>query len=155
MTTWDHRRNDRDDADFFARAAGTDRAARENAYQRENAHQRVRRLESLAHLLDTAIVVPGLGVRVGMDALIGLVPGIGDAATTLLSLWIVREAWALGAPRHVIGRMLANVAVDGAVGAVPLVGDAFDVMWRANRRNVRLLRDWLDREAFSLRREGW
>lgn len=117
--------------------------------------ERVERLEWLANLLDTAVVVPGLGIRLGMDAVIGLVPGIGDAITTALSLWIVREAWSLGAPRRLVGRMLANVAVDGAVGAVPLVGDAFDVLWRANRRNVRLLREWIDREERALRRTGW
>ena len=64
---------------------------------------------------------------------------------TALSLYIVHEARQLGAPRHVIVRMLANVMIDGFVGAVPLVGDAFDVLWRANRRNMRLLQDWLRR----------
>ena len=71
------------------------------------------------------------------------IPGIGDAVSTLISLYIVREARELGAPRHLVWRMLANVALDGMVGVVPLVGDAFDVMWRANRRNVKLLRDHL------------
>src|SRR5262249_55028006 len=74
------------------------------------------------------------------------VPGIGDAVTTAISLYIVHEARQLGAPLHVIARMLANVALDCVVGAVPVFGDAFDVMWRANRRNVRLLREWLGRE---------
>ena len=73
-------------------------------------------------------------------------PGIGDAVTTAMSLYIVHEAHRLGVPRHVIARMLANVALDGVVGAVPLVGDAFDVMWRSNRRNMRLLYEWLDRQ---------
>jgi len=73
--------------------------------------------------------------------------GIGDAITTAMSLYIVHEARQLGAPRHLIARMLANVALDGLVGAVPLLGDAFDVMWRANRRNMALLRKHLDREA--------
>jgi hypothetical protein len=65
--------------------------------------------------------------------------------TTALSLFIVHEAYQLGAPGHVIMRMLGNVALDGVFGAVPLVGDAFDVLWRANRRNVRLLMEWLGR----------
>jgi len=60
----------------------------------------------------------------------------------------VHEAWQLGAPRRVLTRMLANVALDGFIGAVPVAGDVFDVMWRANKRNVRLLREWLDREGF-------
>jgi hypothetical protein len=96
--------------------------------------------------LDTAFILPGTNVRFGFDALIGLLPGIGDAITTAISLYIVHEARQLGAPLHVIMRMLANVVLDGFFGAVPVVGDAFDVMWRANRRNVRLLREWLARE---------
>jgi hypothetical protein len=102
--------------------------------------ERLARLDALANLLDTAFVLPGTNIRFGFDAMIGLVPGIGDAITTLISLYIVREARELGAPRHLIARMLANVALDGIAGAVPFLGDAFDVMWRANRRNVALLR---------------
>jgi hypothetical protein len=108
--------------------------------------ERIARLDSLATLLDTALVIPGTNIRFGLDALIGLVPGIGDAVTTVMSLYIIHEVHHLGAPGHVIARMRANVALDGVVGAVPLVGDAFDVMWRSNRRNMRLLYDWLERE---------
>ncbi len=108
--------------------------------------ERIARLDALATLLDTAFILPGTNVRFGLDALIGLVPGIGDAVTTAMSLWIVHEAHQLGAPSHVIARMLGNVALDSVVGAVPLIGDAFDVMWRSNRRNMRLLQDWLERE---------
>src|SRR5205807_10312238 len=97
---------------------------------------RLARLDALATLLDTAFILPGSNVRFGFDAIIGLVPGIGDAITTAISLYIVHEARQLGAPLHVIMRMLANVAVDGFVGAVPVFGDAFDVMWRAHCRNV-------------------
>jgi uncharacterized protein DUF4112 len=85
-------------------------------------------------------------VRFGLDALIGFFPVVGDTITTALSLFIVHEAYQLGAPGRVIVRMLGNVALDGVLGAVPLVGDAFDVLWRANRRNVRLLMDWLEHE---------
>lgn len=109
--------------------------------------ERVKRLESIASVMDTAFFVPGTGIRFGFDGLIGLVPGIGDFATTALSLYLVHEAWQLGAPRHLIGRMLANVALDGVIGAVPIAGDVFDVMWRANRRNMRMLREWIDREG--------
>jgi len=97
---------------------------------------RIARIDALATLLDTALVIPGTGVRFGLDALIGLFPVVGDIITTALSLFIVHA------------RMLGNVAVDGVFGAVPLVGDAFDVLWRANRRNVRLLREWLDHERW-------
>jgi len=109
--------------------------------------ERVARLDALATLLDTAVLIPGTNIRFGLDALIGLVPGIGDAITTAMSLYIVHEARQLGAPGYLIARMLYNVALDGLVGAVPLVGDAFDVIWRANKRNMRLLQDWLDREG--------
>jgi hypothetical protein len=109
--------------------------------------ERIARLDALATLLDTAFVLPGINVRFGLDALLGLVPGIGDIITTAMSLYIVHEARRLGAPGHVIARMLGNVALDGVIGAVPLVGDLFDVMWRSNRRNMRLLQNWLAREA--------
>ncbi len=108
--------------------------------------QRLARLEALAKLLDVAFVVPGTNVRYGIDGLIGLVPVVGDVITTAISLWMVREARTLGAPMHLIARMLGNVALDGVVGLVPIAGDAFDVMWRANVRNMRMLRKWLDKQ---------
>jgi len=104
------------------------------------------RLEWLANIMDTAIVLPG-NIRVGADAVIGLLPGIGDAVTTGISLWIVKEAHSLGAAKHVLTRMVGNVAVDAITGVVPVLGDAFDVIWRANRRNVRLLREHFEREG--------
>jgi hypothetical protein len=106
--------------------------------------QRLARLDAMAKLLDVAFVLPGTNIRYGIDGLIGLIPVIGDLIATALSLWLVREARALGAPWHVTGRMLVNVAIDGVVGAVPIAGDAFDVLFRANMRNVRLLRRWID-----------
>lgn len=108
--------------------------------------QRFARLEALARLLDVAFILPGTKVRYGIDGLIGLIPVIGDLLTTAISLWIVREARALGAPAHVVARMLGNVALDGVVGLVPFAGDAFDVMFRANMRNMRILRRWMDKQ---------
>jgi hypothetical protein len=108
--------------------------------------QRIARLEALAKLLDVAFVLPGTNIRYGIDGLIGLIPIVGDIITTAISLWLVREARALGAPWYLTARMLGNVAVDGVVGMVPFAGDAFDVMFRANMRNVRLLRRWLDKQ---------
>ena len=108
--------------------------------------QRFARLEAIGNLLDTAFIVPGTNVRYGIDGLIGLIPVFGDIITTAIALWVVREARALGAPRHLVARMLANVAIDGAVGAVPLVGDAFDVAFKANVRNIRMLRKWMDKQ---------
>jgi hypothetical protein len=109
--------------------------------------QRLARLDALAQLLDVAFILPGTNIRYGIDGLIGLIPVIGDLITTAISLWLVREARALGAPWHLTARMLGNVALDGVVGMVPLAGDAFDVMFRANMRNVRLLRRWIDKQA--------
>jgi len=105
--------------------------------------ERIARLDALATLFDTAFVIPGTNIRFGIDAVIRLVPGIGDAITTGLALYVVNEARALGAPPFLIARMLANVALDGVVGAVPFVGDAIDVFWRVNRRNMALLLDHL------------
>lgn len=113
--------------------------------------ERIARIESLANLMDTALLIPGTGIRLGLDAVIGLLPGVGDAVSALISLYIVNEARALGAPRLLVGRMLANVALDGVVGAVPLVGDVFDVAWRANRRNVDLLRNHLRQQDAKTR----
>ncbi len=106
--------------------------------------QRIARLEAVAKLLDVAFVLPGTNIRYGIDGIIGLIPVVGDLIATALSLWLVREARALGAPWHVITRMLGNVAVEGVIGMVPVAGDAFDVLFRANMRNAKILRRWLD-----------
>lgn len=108
--------------------------------------QRFARIDALARLLDVAFVLPGTKIRYGIDGLIGLVPIVGDLFTTAISLWIVREARALGAPKYLVARMLGNVAVDGVVGLVPFAGDAFDVMFRANMRNMRILKKWMDKQ---------
>jgi hypothetical protein len=108
--------------------------------------QRLARLDAVAKLLDIAFILPGTKIRYGIDGIIGLIPVVGDIIATALSLWLVREARALGAPWHVTARMLGNVAVQGVVGAVPVAGDAFDVLFRANMRNVRLLRRWMDKQ---------
>jgi Domain of unknown function (DUF4112) len=107
--------------------------------------QRLARFEALAKLLDIAFILPGTKIRYGIDGILRLIPVIGDLVATAFSLWLVREARELGAPWHVTARMLGNVAVDGVVGMVPFAGDAFDVLFRANMRNVRLLRRWLDK----------
>jgi hypothetical protein len=108
---------------------------------------RIARIEWLATLLDARFGIPFTKLRFGADSLIGLAPGVGDVVTTALALYIVYEAHRLGVPKAVLVRMLGNVAVDGLVGAVPVAGDVFDVMFRANRRNVRILREHLERSA--------
>lgn len=109
--------------------------------------ERLARLETLATLMDAALVIPGTNVRVGFDALIGLVPGIGDLISAAVSGFIIVEARRLGAPRWLLARMAGNVAVDTIGGAIPLVGDLFDVAFRANLKNVRLLRSHLERRG--------
>ena len=101
------------------------------------------RITLLAKLLDSAFVIPGTNRRVGFDAVIGLVPGIGDAISTILASYIIWEARQLGLPRWKIARMMGNVAVDTAIGAVPLVGDAFDLFFKANERNLRIIHEHL------------
>lgn len=103
-------------------------------------------LRKLAYLMDERFVIPGLGVRVGLDGLAGLVPGVGDTAALAASAYIIYRGARLGAPRLLIGRMIANVAVDYLVGLVPVAGDIFDIAFKANRRNVALLDRWLAAE---------
>jgi hypothetical protein len=102
-----------------------------------SARQRVDRLE---HVLESAIRVPGLGTRIGADAIIGLLPGGGDAAMALLGLYLVWEARNMGASRGVLLRMLGNVGIDALIGSVPVAGDVFDLFFRSNRRNLKLIR---------------
>lgn len=94
---------------------------------------------SLARVLDTAIGIPGTKLRVGLDALLGLIPGAGDAVSAALSGYIVLAAARAGASRPVLLRMIGNVVFDTVVGSIPIVGDLFDVAFRANSRNVALL----------------
>jgi Domain of unknown function (DUF4112) len=111
----------------------------------------VERLRTLARLLDSAMRVPGTQYRFGIDALIGLVPGIGDAIGAIFSTYIVFQAARLGASRATLVRMLGNVALDTIVGEVPLLGDLFDVGWKANTRNVALLESHVERPAATRR----
>jgi hypothetical protein len=106
----------------------------------------LRRLETLGSLLDSRFRLPG-GFRFGLDPLIGLVPGLGDAASAIIALYIVLEAWRLGASRGTLARMLLNVGLDLAVGVIPVVGDAADFVFKSNRRNLALLRRHLGRAA--------
>jgi hypothetical protein len=102
------------------------------------------KLEALALWMDSAFHIPGLGTRFGLDALIGLVPGVGDTVSTFVSLYILNSARQHGVPRVTLMRMAANVAVDYLLGAVPILGDFFDVYWKANLKNIALLRQHLD-----------
>ena len=105
----------------------------------------VRRMEFMAKLLDGAFTIPGTRQRFGIDAIIGLVPGIGDIATTILSSYVIWEARNLGVSRVALGRMMANLAVHATIGAIPIVGDVFDAFFRVNQRNMNIVRAQLSR----------
>jgi hypothetical protein len=105
-----------------------------------------RSIERLARIMDSAIKIPGIG-GVGLDALLGLIPVAGDAASAAVSLSLIARSLRYGVPRDVIARMLANVLVDLLLGAIPVVGDLADVWFRANERNVALLKEFLGDEA--------
>ena len=100
--------------------------------------ERAKRLRTLAWLMDNSIPLPG-GFRIGLDAIIGLVPGIGDAIGAVISAYIINEARGMGAPRSVLFRMMANVMTETIVGAIPFAGDVFDAAYKANMRNLALL----------------
>jgi hypothetical protein len=110
----------------------------------EAERHRLERVERLATLLDNAIPIPGTRFRIGLDPLLGLLPGLGDALGALASAWILVEAARLGASRIVLTRMLYNIAVDTLVGAVPGAGDLFDFVWKSDAKNVALLRRHLE-----------
>jgi hypothetical protein len=99
----------------------------------------VPRLRQLARLLDEVLRIPGTNIRFGLDAILGLIPGAGDVAGGILSAFIILQAARLGAPGSVLARMVMNVAVDSIVGAVPVLGDLFDIGWKSNTRNAALL----------------
>ena len=102
------------------------------------------RVRTISALLDNALRIPGTNFRVGLDPLVGLIPGFGDLVGGLASAYIILEAARAGAPTSVLVRMLGNVGVDTALGALPVAGDLFDVAWKSNARNVRLLERHLE-----------
>lgn len=111
-------------------------------------------VEFLAWLLDNSIPVPGTGGRrLGIDALIGFVPVVGDIFGGLMGLIVVWRGSRMGLPRIVLVRMLANVAVDFVVGAIPFAGDAFDLWFKVNERNLGLIRRHLERPETSTRND--
>ena len=109
------------------------------------------RARTLARLLDSAARVPGTGIRFGADAVIGLVPGLGDIGGAALAGYLVILAQRLGVPRAMVLRMLGNVAIDTIAGTVPLIGDLFDVAFKSNLRNVALLERAIERPTATTR----
>ncbi|KPQ23334.1 MAG: protein of unknown function containing DUF4112 domain [Porphyrobacter sp. HL-46] len=103
------------------------------------------RIEMMEHLLERSFVIPGVNMPVGLDALIGLVPVVGDMVTAAMGAYIVWEARNLGLPKWKLARMGLNLVFDTAIGAIPVVGDAADFVFRSNTRNLRIIRRHLDK----------
>ena len=110
----------------------------------------VRRMRFVANLLDDSIRVPGTEFRIGIDPILGILPGAGDAVSAALSVYIVLESARLGVPFLTLLRMMANVTLDFAIGSVPVVGTLFDTVWKANQKNVELAVDSLDGESVDV-----
>lgn len=112
------------------------------------------RLRTLARVLDDALRIPGTRIRFGLDPLLGLFPGAGDAVTGAVATYAIVVAAKLGAPPSVILRMALNILVDVVLGAIPLLGDLFDLGWKSNRKNVRLLERY-EAEPKKVRAASW
>lgn len=97
--------------------------------------------------MDSAVRIPGTNITMGVDALLGLLPGIGDAISATISSYLIWEAKQLGAPKLLLARMAGNVAIDTVIGAVPFAGDIFDVAYKANIKNITLLRKHVDKRG--------
>lgn len=105
-----------------------------------------RKLERMARLMDKSIRVPVIGYRIGLDGVVGLVPGVGDVLTLGPALYILYKARQIGVPAPVLVRMAGNTGIDAVLGSVPLIGDVFDMVYKSNLRNVGLVRQHLERE---------
>ena len=118
-----------------------------NSRPDESRRAALERIDFLARLFDTAFILPGTNVRFGIEAVMRLVPGIGDAAASALSCYLLYEAHRLDVPKAVFARLVTNVAIEGIIGAIPVLGDVFDVGFRANRRNVEILRRYFQEQG--------
>lgn len=107
----------------------------------------VARLDALANVMDRAITIPGTNITMGVDAALGLIPVVGDAISGMISTYLIWEARRLGVSKFVMARMITNTAIDTVVGSVPFVGDLFDVAYRANVKNVRLLKAHIEKNG--------
>ena len=113
------------------------------------ASSRLAQARALAKLLDRAVRIPGTNITFGLDALLGLIPGGGDLAGAVFSGWLIMLGSRMGLPRHILMRMVANVAIDTLGGSVPILGDLFDVAWKSNTRNLELLEQFADSPSGS------
>jgi hypothetical protein len=129
-----------------------DERARDDHERQARSRRNLERLRAIARLFDTAFGIPGTQMRFGIDALFGLVPGLGDVAGALVAIYALHVARSLRAPAAIQLHMLGNIAVDALVGTVPLIGDLFDFVFKAQTRNLKLLEDWLGSPRVTARR---
>ena len=109
--------------------------------QKELNEEKLLRLKRLSHNLDEAFTIPGTERKIGIDPIIGLIPGGGDLIGGALSIYIMHAGIIMGMPRSVIIRMFGNIALEFIIGCIPIIGDLFDAMWKSNQRNVKLIED--------------
>ena len=112
-----------------------------NDEQKELNEEKLLRLKRLSHNLDEAFTIPGTERKIGIDPIIGLIPGVGDLIGGALSIYIMHAGIRMGMPRSVIIRMFGNIALEFIIGCIPIIGDLFDAMWKSNQRNVKLIED--------------
>jgi Domain of unknown function (DUF4112) len=122
-------------------------ASRMDRLPREEVDAALARIEMVARMMDSALAIPGTNFRLGFDAVVGLVPILGDLLSQAISTYIIWEARRLGVSNFTLARMVGNSLVDTVFGAVPIVGDAFDVVFRANMKNLRLLQQHLEKHG--------
>ena len=118
--------------------------AKHSSAQQVKNQRKLKSLDWLAWLLDSSIKIPGTTRTVGLDGIIGLIPGVGDIFASLLSGYIIIKALLMGIPNFVIGQMVVNMVIEGLVGVIPFFGDIFDFIFKSNRRNVKLIRSYLE-----------
>lgn len=114
-----------------------------NAEKKATVERQLQSLDRLAWLLDSSIRIPGTNRTIGLDGIIGLLPGIGDVVSGVISGYIVVKALLMGLPIFVIARMVVNLMIEGIIGVIPVVGDLFDFIFKSNKRNVRLMQTYL------------
>ena len=128
-------------------AAGT--YERVERMERAEVEAALARITAVAKLMDSLFAIPGTRIRLGVDSLLGLVPVVGDLAAQAVAAYLIWEARQLGVPKLTMWRMIGNSLIDTVVGAVPLVGDAFDIAFRANMKNLRLLQRHLEKQGYQ------
>ena len=116
--------------------------------EREAIDAAMARITAVARVMDALFVIPGTGIRVGFDAILGLVPVAGDLLAQAISTYIIWEAHQLGVGKFTLMRMLGNTLIDTVIGSIPIAGDAFDVAFRANMKNLRLLQRHLEKQGY-------